>query len=308
MSNSSSALHRTKINVNAAINWISSVDHSTCQYFHSQDLILKEDLSWGAPKFFENEAITALRLANFISSYLQISNSDGWNTDRPLTEDQMIAETLSIVMSNPRIWSAGIYWEPKEFADRTLFAPFAYKNGLNELKFKVDDLARFNESQEMYTEKPWYRSVRERWSNAAAANLDELQKHYLKIKRRFNETGEFGIKHDQYPVVYRASDLNSGHWTTPFFDCHGFVKRWLLTYAVPFFGWDNLRVKLEFKYVYKALLFHFKAFVNHFSRFSGVSLPFQLICCKWISISATMNHLFRMHSRVHTNAIEVQLM
>lgn len=260
MSSSASALQRTKINVNAAIKWIYSVDKSSCLYFHSQDLILKEDVSWGAPKFFENEAIMALRLANFISAFLQISDSndvhsaDGWNTDRPLTEDQMIAETLSIVMSNVKVWSAGIYWEPKKFADRTLFAPFAYKSELTVRKFKVEDLARFNESQEMYTERPWYRSVKQRWSKA---NLDELQKHYLKIKRRFNESGEFGVKHEQYPFVYRASDLSSGHWSTPYFDCHGLVKRWLITYAVPFFGWDNLKDKLEFKYVYESLLFSF---------------------------------------------------
>lgn len=207
MSNSPLALHRPKINAHAAINWITSVNDATCHLYHSQDLLLNEDVSGEAPKFFENEANTALRLANFLSAFLQISNSadvhstaDGWNADLPLTEDQMAAETLSIVMSNTRIWSAGIYWEPKEFADHTRFAPLAYKNGLNMRKFKVEDLARFNESHELFTEKPWYRSVRDHWS-AATANSDELQKYYLKIKRRFNETGEFVVKHEQYPLV-----------------------------------------------------------------------------------------------------------
>ncbi len=45
----------------------------------------------------------------------------------------------------------------------------------------------------------------------------------------------------------RAADLRHGYWTRPFFDCNGFVKKWVATYAAPFFGWDSLRTKLEFK-------------------------------------------------------------
>lgn len=250
--NGTSALQRTKINANAAVKWIYSVNQSTCHNFHSKDLTLKEDMSWGASKFFENEAKMALRLANFISAFLQISNPDsvdgGRIADRPLTEDQMIAETLSIVMSNLRIWSAGIYWEPKQFTGRTLFAPFAYKQSMIMRKFNVEDLARFNDSQEIYTEKPWYRSIKERWSSAT--NFDGLQRQYLNIKMRRNETGDFKTTEEQYPNFYRASDLSSGHWTTPYFDCDGFVKRWLITYAVPFFGWNKRKSDLEFKYVY----------------------------------------------------------
>lgn len=41
--------------------------------------------------------------------------------------------------------------------------------------------------------------------------------------------------------------MRHGHWTRPYFDCNGFVKKWVMTYAAPFFGWDSLRTKLEFK-------------------------------------------------------------
>lgn len=66
--------------------------------------------------------------------------------DKPLTEDQMIAETLSLVMGNSRVWSAGTYWERNKFTNRTFFAPFAYKTQLNTRKFFVEDLARLNKS------------------------------------------------------------------------------------------------------------------------------------------------------------------
>jgi hypothetical protein len=46
---------------------------------------------------------------------------------------------------------------------------------------------------------------------------------------------------------FRAANLDHGHWTAPYFDCDGKVKHWVITYASPFFGWDSLKVKLEFK-------------------------------------------------------------
>lgn len=63
-------------------------------------------------------------------------------TDKALTEDQMIAETLALVLGDSRIWSAGTYWERSKFTNRTFFAPYAYKTELNTRKFKVEDLAR----------------------------------------------------------------------------------------------------------------------------------------------------------------------
>ena len=40
--------------------------------FHPQDLILHGDISYGVREQFENEAKMALRLANFISAFLQV--------------------------------------------------------------------------------------------------------------------------------------------------------------------------------------------------------------------------------------------
>lgn len=40
--------------------------------FHPQDLILRGDVSSGAKDQFENEAKMAVRLANFISAFLQV--------------------------------------------------------------------------------------------------------------------------------------------------------------------------------------------------------------------------------------------
>jgi len=69
--------------------------------------------------------------------------------DRPLTEDQMMGETLALVLGDTKIWSAGTFWERNKFTNRTLFAPFAYKTQLNTRKFKMEDLARLNDTREV---------------------------------------------------------------------------------------------------------------------------------------------------------------
>ena len=50
-------------------------------------------------------------------------------------------------------------------------------------------------------------------------------------------------------LFQRAANIDHGHWTAPYFDCDGLVKMWKITYASPFFGWDSLRQRIEFKYV-----------------------------------------------------------
>lgn len=113
---------------------------------------------FGATEQFQNEAKMAVRLANFISAFLQISDpnevySGKRVADKPLTEDQMIGETLALVLGNNRIWSAGTYWDRNKFTNRTLFAPFAYKINLNTRKFKVEDMARLNKTSKFFNGK-----------------------------------------------------------------------------------------------------------------------------------------------------------
>ncbi len=51
--------------------------------FNPNDLVLNGDVSYGAQEFFENEALMAVRLANFLSAFMQIVDPDevfpgGW--------------------------------------------------------------------------------------------------------------------------------------------------------------------------------------------------------------------------------------
>lgn len=60
-----------------------------------------------------------------------------------------MGETLALVLGDTKIWAAGTYWERNKFTNRTLFAPFAYKTQLNTRKFKLEDLARLNNTREV---------------------------------------------------------------------------------------------------------------------------------------------------------------
>ncbi|XP_014260746.1 uncharacterized protein LOC106673235 [Cimex lectularius] len=236
------------LNIHDALNFIYGVKPSNCKKYKPQDLQLMGSVSFGAEKFFENEAKMAVRLANFISAFLQVSDpqevySGKRVADKPLSEDQMMGETVSLIMGDSKIWAAGTYWDRNKFTNRTYFAPYAYKTELNIRKFFLEDLARLNKSDEVYTNKPWFQFLKERWST----NFDSLEKYNMKIKLRFTETGDHLTKYEHYPNYYRAANFDHGHWTNPYFDCDGKVKKWLITYAVPFFGWDSLKVKLEFK-------------------------------------------------------------
>ncbi|KAF3427527.1 hypothetical protein E2986_00525 [Frieseomelitta varia] len=241
-------LRSEQINIDQTLKFILSINSKNCKSYTEEDLTLLGDVAFGAKEFFENEAKMATRLSNFISAFLQISDSHEVYSgkrvaDRPLTEDQMIGETLALVLGDTKIYSAEMLWDRNKFTNRTFFAPYAYKTELNTFKFKVEDLARLSDSGNVYTKKNYFKLLKQRW----ATNFDELEKFYMKIKIRYNETGEYLKKYEHYPNSYRAANLNHGHWTTPYFDCNGKVKKWVITYASPFFGWDSLKEKLEFK-------------------------------------------------------------
>lgn len=242
------ALHTEKMNVYETLNFIRSVHADNCTKYNPTDLFLNGDIAFGAEEQFENQAKMAVRLANFISAFLQISDpqevfSGTRVADKPLTEDQMIGETLAIVLGDSKVWSAGTFWDRNKFINRTLFAPFAYKKTLNTRKYKLEDLARLNSTEESYINKPWFQFLRQRWST----NFDDLEKYYLKMKIRDSEEGNYLKHYERYPTFYRAANVKHGHWTQPYFDCDGHLKQWVVTYGAPFFGWDNVKVKLEFK-------------------------------------------------------------
>lgn len=215
--------------------------------FSPSELELHGDVGHGIERQFENEARMALRLATFLSSYLQIVDPDEQFgelrlADKPLTEDQLFGEVIATVMSNVRIWSAGIYWDKNKFPNRTMFAPYVYKKE-EHAPFQVfaEDLAR-RKGADSYLRKKWFKHLKSRW----ATGTEGLKENILKIKVRANQDGEYSTNYDHYPIRFHGPNLSHGYWTSPYYDC-GNLNLWVVTYAIPFFGWDSIRNKLEFK-------------------------------------------------------------
>lgn len=159
-----------------------------------------------------------------------------------LTANQIIGETLAIVQGSTRIWSAGAYWDTNKFPNRTYFGSHEYKENFNTRRFKVEDLAHINSFNEIYTENPWFQSLKKQWST----NFDNLDEFHLNIQGADNPNGEHSHK-PPYTTSYKAGNMEHGYWTSPKYDCDGYVKKWLITYAAPFFGWDESKSNIEFK-------------------------------------------------------------
>ena len=72
-----SVFHRPagKINADSALEFLWQIDEDNCKNFKrdAEELNLKGDISWGAEKQFENEALMAVRTANFLSAFLQVT-------------------------------------------------------------------------------------------------------------------------------------------------------------------------------------------------------------------------------------------
>jgi len=237
-------------NVDDILKFITNINARNCKSRTFGELHLKGDISWGADVQFKNEALQATRLANFISAFMQVVDPKevfpGTRvTDKPLTEDQMIGEALALVMGDTRIWSAAIFFDENKFPNKTYFAPYAYKQQLNTRNFKVEDLARMNKTSELYLNEDWFKTLKSRWSNY----YEPLEKFWLKMYFRSEERGDniYLRRYEHFPEYYRAASLDHGLWTAPYFDCNGLVKMWKITYASPFFGWDSLRKRIEFK-------------------------------------------------------------
>ena len=101
-----------------------------------------------------------------------------------------------------------------------------------------------NKSDEIYTNQPWYKDLKSRWSNY----YDNLEKYWLKMYFRSAERGDaYHRRYEHFPEYYIAANMKQGLWTAPYYDCNGLHKMWKITYAATFFGWDSLRNRIEFK-------------------------------------------------------------
>lgn len=69
------AVKTSHLNIHRVLDFILGVNKDNCKRYAPQHLVLIGGYSFGAEEFFENEAKMALRLANFISAFLQVKQT-----------------------------------------------------------------------------------------------------------------------------------------------------------------------------------------------------------------------------------------
>ena len=70
---------------------------------------------------------------------------------------------------------------------------------------QVEDLARLNKTEELYTNKDWYKVLKSRWSNY----YDSLEKFWLKMFFRSKSGGSVPHYTEVSPFVHETSTLQS---------------------------------------------------------------------------------------------------
>jgi hypothetical protein len=96
-----------------------NITKNNCQLQDASDLFLPGDAAYGVRTQFEGQGRVALRLAHFLSNFLQ--NVDEYEQfgnlkgDRRLNETHIFGEVLGIVMSDFRVLGAGVYFDRYKF-------------------------------------------------------------------------------------------------------------------------------------------------------------------------------------------------
>ncbi|CAH1799902.1 unnamed protein product [Owenia fusiformis] len=226
------------------------VKADNCHLMTKDDLFLPGDVAYGADEQLQNQARTALRMAHFISNFMEnIDFYEEYGTlrgDRPLNYEQLFGEVMANVMADYKIHGSGIFFDTDKFVNldgttRQYFGPYAYK--ASGTRTKVVDFAGFD--GEPYINDDWFVNIKERWQS----NVYGLKKWTTKALVRSDLKGTALNRFEHYPMFYRAPALDDGQWSKPYFDCGGHtgINDWVITYSVPFFGMNSLRTHIEFK-------------------------------------------------------------
>ncbi|CAG5117529.1 unnamed protein product, partial [Candidula unifasciata] len=225
---------------------MASVTASNCKQLSNHQLYLPGDVTYGVWTQFESEGRTALRLSHFLSVYLQNvlpeENFGDLRGGGRLQIDHMYGEVIANVMGNFKIYSAGVFFDRYKFENqdgtrRELFGPWAFRKSGS---FFALDAAGL---KSRYVTEDWFIRSKARFM----ANFQNVKQYKIRAHIRSDPNGTSSVRHEYYPLTYRAASYEQGFWTKPHFRCDGNVDTWVMTYVSPFFGMDRLRKRLEFR-------------------------------------------------------------
>ncbi|XP_004444214.3 uncharacterized protein [Drosophila pseudoobscura] len=172
---------------------------------------------------FRVEAEVAVNRANMLTRIFK-------TTGRRVQEDVNLlhASVLSMVEFDEDIFAAGNCFDWNEHpAQPGLFCPFAYRLPPPNLgAIFAKDLAM--EYHYLGNTSEWFFLARKNAEKVIARN-----EQYLKSFHLYSNRTEERVEVDTLAVKYE-----DGRWSKPYYDCGG-GNIWMLTYTVPFFGYEN---------------------------------------------------------------------
>ncbi|KAL9918099.1 uncharacterized protein ACN427_000581 isoform 2-T3 [Glossina fuscipes fuscipes] len=172
---------------------------------------------------FRIEAEVAVNRANMLTRIFKMTS--------PATQGDinlLHASVLSMVEFDDDIFAAGNCFDWNEHpAQPGLFCPFAYRLPPPNLgAILAKDLAM--EYHYLGNTSEWFFQARKNAEKVIARN-----EQYLKAFHLYSNKSDERIEDDTLAVKYE-----DGRWSKPYYDCGG-GNIWMLTYTVPFFGYEN---------------------------------------------------------------------
>jgi len=238
-----------------------NINQDNCQTFKPSDLVLPGDVGYAVEIGFSNQARVALRLSHFLSNFLQ--NVDMYEEygnlrgDQLLNIEQVFGEVLANTMGDLKVKGSGVFFDIDKFRGpdgntRQFFGPYAYRYEPSILVTATTDAPVANTHYRAidhaglpttYLDKPWFKNVKERWQS----NTYGLTKFREKPMIRADVNGTSLVPFLLFPLYYEAPQEQDGLWSSPYFNCDGYINDWVVTYSIPFFGHNSIHTAIEFK-------------------------------------------------------------
>ncbi|CAG9582033.1 unnamed protein product [Danaus chrysippus] len=175
-----------------------------------------------AQERFRIEADVAVNRANMLTRLWKYSGRDVMHHEYLLH-----AVVVSMVEFNKDIFAAGNCYDQNQYKEYQLFCPFAYR--LPDGPILAKDLAV--EYKYLSNTSEWFYIARKN-AERVIRNNNQFLRGYNTYT--YNDTAHTERQLDEIlSVVYE-----DGKWSKPYYDCGG-GNIWMLTYTVPFFGYNN---------------------------------------------------------------------
>ncbi|CAB3374541.1 Hypothetical predicted protein [Cloeon dipterum] len=183
-----------------------------------------------AQERFRVEAEVAVNRANTLTRLWKYAS-------RVVMESEYLlhAGVRALVDFDDDIFAAGNCYDQNQYKDYWLFCPYAYR--LPEGPILAKDLAV--EYKYLSNSSEWFYIARKNAERVIVANK-QFSRGYNTYTH--NESAHSAREPDEILAV----TYEDGHWSKPYYDCGG-ANIWMLTYTVPFFGFDPKTGKYYFK-------------------------------------------------------------